>query len=196
MSIIAIPADLTTESEILGYVTQVYQEYFGNQTAGTLVVVEVGTNYITVNIKPPVNYTPVQVENPPLNTQSLPYESPAKFPAVNSVDAVTFQLFQSASFSWGSPILLTNGTLIIGGQISGTNVVASSSNGGGSWTIIGHPSIEIQGMATGPTGYPNRVVGRDSAEVNYVYSDDYGVTWTPFTPIQPWQGTGSTGFYN
>jgi hypothetical protein len=200
IQVIALPPGVTA-SGILDAILQVYDRYYAGQTLGTQVLVEIGSNQATVVITPPAAYTPVIVPpaEAPTTTQGAPYVPPDKFPpGATKVDALVFQLFAGGGGnSWGSPVS-TNGGTLIGGVVEGANVVATLVTDGDftAWHIIGNPPVRIQEFVVFPVGYPNRVIGRDAAGTSYVYSDDWGVTWTPFTPAQAWQGTGSDGFYN
>ena len=115
-------------------------------------------------------------------------------------DSIVFSLFTGGAASWGAPLWVA-GVTLIGGELAGVNVLAAIGAGGDyedGWWIISNPPIRIQEMCYIFNSGCFRVVGRDAALTNYVYSDDLGFTWTEGNPAgtNAWQGTGSNGLYN
>jgi hypothetical protein len=201
VQVIKVPAGLTAQEQ-MDYILATYNTYFGSQTAGTQVIIEITPTGAMVKAPPPPagSYVPVSpppTYTPPATTLFAPYVAPASLPkppaGQSNVVLMTFEIqIQSGTYAWGCPIGLPNGHMIIGGDLNGTNVVASSSNFGFTWAVIGYPPILIQEMAITKSGL---VVGRDAAEVNYVQSPDNGVTWES-SSYSGWLGGGSNGFYN
>lgn len=216
--VIQIPSGLTA-AETLAYIQSVYSVYLGAVTGGTEVSIVVSATHITIvtdyplavvpTTKPPAGYVPPvtttggSYEPPSGGIITIPTTSNPNVPAgQESSVLITFEQ-TAGSYYWGSPLGLSNNGIVmpstskflIGGSISGTNVVAMSNDEGVTWSVIGYPPILIQEMTEAGAGHSAVIVGRDATKVNYVQSSNYGVTWVT-SSYSGWLGTGSTGFYD